>query len=52
MGRLIYDRMSYRNHYMCSCEAISVYNSKSRGLLTVRPSDFQIKHLYKDHVAL
>ena len=25
MGRLIYDRMSYRNHYMCSGEATSLY---------------------------
>ena len=25
MGRLISDRMSYRNHYMCSGEATSTY---------------------------
>ena len=27
MGRLISDRMSYRNHYMCSGEATSLYKS-------------------------
>ena len=25
-GRLISDRMSYKNHYMCSGEATSTYN--------------------------
>ena len=25
MGRLISDMMSYRNHYMCSGEATSIY---------------------------
>ena len=29
MGRLIGDRMSYRNHYMCSGEATSHYQSTS-----------------------
>ena len=35
MGRLISDRMSYRNHYMCSGEAISyqwVKGRKKKGL--------------------
>ena len=26
MGRIISDRMSYRNHYMCSGGATSLYN--------------------------
>ena len=27
-GEIISDRMSYRNHYMCSGEATSVYDGK------------------------
>ena len=30
MGRLVSDRMSYRNHYMCSGEATSNKNARIR----------------------
>ena len=29
VGRLISDRLSYKNHYMCSGEATSLFNSSS-----------------------
>ena len=36
MGRLISDRMSYRNHYMCSGEATSLYKSKNVFLMCLK----------------
>ena len=37
-GEIISDRMSYRNHYMCSGEATSVYYGKIKTFIFVQLS--------------
>ena len=38
VGEIISDRMSYRNHYMCSGEATSVYYGKIKTFIFVQLS--------------
>ena len=46
MGRLISDRMSYRNHYMCSGEAT---NSKDKSKSFLLFAFLQFEHECKTH---
>ena len=44
MGRSISDRLSYRNHYMCSGEATSIYKHSHR-----RSTRLTHRYMYKEN---